>query len=102
MKTKLQNYKAVLIMLVAIAGLVACLVFTVARLLYVETDLRSEDSQTSLWQITQAQFEATLAAESFARSAAGEAFSTPEQEPAFRMAILVSRIAVLLEGPRGS
>ena len=70
MKTKLQNYKAVLIMLLAIAGLVACLVFTVASLLYVESDLRSEDSQTSFWQITQAQFEATLTAESFAGSAA--------------------------------
>ncbi len=87
-------------MLVAIAGLVACLVFTVARLLYVETDLRSDDGQTSLWQITQAQFEATLAAESLARAAAGEPFSTREQEPAFRMAVLVSRLAALLEEPQ--
>ncbi|HVK90295.1 MAG TPA: PAS domain-containing protein, partial [Mycoplana sp.] len=100
MKRRLQNYRAVLIMLVAIAGLVACLVFTVARLLYVETDLRSDDGQTSLWQITQAQFEATLAAESLARAASGEPFSTREQEPAFRMAVLVSRLAALLEEPQ--
>ncbi|KAB0266088.1 sensor histidine kinase [Microvirga brassicacearum] len=99
MRFKPQNYKAVFIMLVAIAGLVACLVFTVARLLYVEADLKSEDNQTNLWQITQAQFEATLVSESLARTAANDTFTTPEQEPNFRFAILISRLAVLLEGP---
>ena len=101
MRFNLQSYKTVLIMLVAIAGLVACLVFTVARLLYVEADLRSEETHTNLWQITQAQFEATLASESLARAAAKDTFATPEQAPNFRFAILVSRLAVLLEGPQG-
>jgi PAS domain S-box-containing protein len=100
MKLSLQSYRTSLITLVAMAGLVACLVFTVARLLNVESDLRSEDTHTNLWQITQTQFEATLFAESLTRKAANEALSDPESEPGFRLAILISRLAVLLEGPQ--
>lgn len=101
MNFSLQSYRTALVTLVAIAGLVACLVFTVARLLHVESDLRSEDTHTNLWQITQTQFEATLLAESLAREAAGEQRVDPEERPDFRLAILVSRLAVLLEGPQG-
>lgn len=99
-KLSLQSYRAALVTLIAIASLIACLVFTVARLLDVETDLRSEDTHTNLWQITQTQFEATLFAESLARAAANEAIDDPEQAPNFRLAILVSRLAVLLDGPQ--
>jgi PAS domain S-box-containing protein len=100
MKLSLQTYRTTLITLVAIAALVACLVFTVARLLNVESDLRREDTHTNLWQITQTQFEATLFAESLTRQAANEAFADQESEPNFRLAILISRLAVLLEGPQ--
>ncbi|MCB5177482.1 MULTISPECIES: sensor histidine kinase [Microvirga] len=101
MKLGLQTYRTSLVTLVAIAGLVACLVFTVARLLNVESDLRSEDTHTNLWQITQTQFEATLFAESLTRKAANETIADPQSEPDFRLAILISRLAVLLEGPQG-
>src|SRR5690349_7726278 len=101
MTVSLKSYRTALVTLVAIASMVACLVFTVARLLDVENDLRSEDTHTNLWQITQTQFEASLLAESLARSAAHETFADPEQAPDFRIAILVSRLSVLLEGPQG-
>ncbi|MCB8820884.1 sensor histidine kinase [Microvirga rosea] len=97
----MKSYRTALITLVAIASMVACLVFTVARLLDVENDLRSEDTHTNLWQITQTQYEATLLAESLARTAARETFVDPEQAPDFRIAILISRLSVLLEGPQG-
>jgi PAS domain S-box-containing protein len=100
MKLNLQSYRTSLVTLVAMAGLVACLVFTVARLLNVESDLRSEDTHTNLWQITQTQFEATLFADSLTRKAAGEASVDAQAEPNFRLAILMSRLAVLLEGPQ--
>lgn len=101
MSFSLQSYRTALVTLVAIAGLVACLVFTVARLLHVESDLRTEDTHTNLWQITQTQFEATLLAESLARDASGEQGMDPEEKPDFRLAILISRLAVLIEGPQG-
>ncbi|HZH52050.1 MAG TPA: ATP-binding protein [Microvirga sp.] len=101
MRLGLQTYRTSLVTLVAIAGLVACLVFTVARLLHVESDLRSEDTHSNLWMITQTQFEATLLAESLTRKAAGEPVADPQLEPDFRLAILISRLAVLLEGPQG-
>jgi len=100
MTVSLKSYRTALITLVAIASMVACLVFTVARLLDVENDLRSEDTHTNLWQITQTQFEASLLAESLARAAAHESFADSEQAPDFRIAILISRLAVLLEGPQ--
>ncbi|WP_210483053.1 sensor histidine kinase [Microvirga antarctica] len=100
MRINLRSYKTVFIMLVAIAGLVACLVFTVARLLYVEADLRTEDTHSNLWQITQTQFEAALVSESLARAAVQDTFAQPDQEPRFRYAILVSRLSTLLEGPQ--
>lgn len=101
MNANLKSYRTALVILVAIASMVACLVFTVARLLEVENDLRSEDTHTNLWQITQTQFEATLFAESLARFAARETFTDSEEAPDFRIAILVSRLAVLLDGPQG-
>jgi cell division protein FtsL len=56
MKISPQNYKSSLITLVVIAGLAICLIFTVARLLNVENDLRTEDTHVNLWQISQTQF----------------------------------------------
>ncbi|QRM31509.1 PAS domain-containing sensor histidine kinase [Microvirga sp. VF16] len=101
MKLKLKNYKAALVTLVAIAVLALSLAFTVWRLLNVEQDLRREDTHTNLWQISQTQFEAAVLAESLARAAMGETFLDPEQAPSFRLAILISRLSVLLEGPQG-
>jgi PAS domain S-box-containing protein len=101
MKIKLRNYKAAVVTLAAIAVLAISLAFTVWRLLNVEQDLRTEDTHTNLWQISQTQFEASIFAEVLARTAAGEAFADPEQAPTFRLAILISRLAVLLEGPQG-
>lgn len=101
MKLKLKNYKAALVTLAAIAVLAISLTFTVWRLLNVEQDLRREDSHTNLWQISQTQFEASVLAESLARAAMGETFVDPEQAPGFRLAILISRLSVLLEGPQG-
>src|ERR671912_1543559 len=98
MKIGLQSYKSSLITLVVIAGLAACLIFTVARLLNVESDLRTEDTHVNLWQISQTQFEAALLSESLARYAAQDAFENPEQTPVFRLAILISRLGVLFEG----
>jgi hypothetical protein len=55
---------------------------------------------TNLWVVTQTQFEAAVFAESLARKAANESFATQEQEPTFRTSILISRLAVLVEGPQ--
>lgn len=101
MNASLKNYRTALVTLVAIASMIACLVFTVARLVEVENDLRTEDTHTNLWQITQTQFEASLLAQSLAREAAHETFADVEEAPEFRIAILISRLSVLLEGPQG-
>ncbi|MGO4705373.1 ATP-binding protein [Microvirga sp. 2MCAF38] len=98
MPGKLKNYKSAILSLVAIATLTVCFALTVARLLHVETDLRSEDTHANLWMVTQTQFEAVLLAESLARSAAGEVIADPEQTPKYRLAILISRLSALLEG----
>ncbi|WP_114946817.1 sensor histidine kinase [Microvirga calopogonii] len=101
MRLNLNNYKAALVTLAAIAVLALSLTFTVWRLLNVEEDLRTEETHANLWQISQTQFEASILAESLARSATGETFSDREQAPEFRLAILISRMAVLLEGMQG-
>jgi PAS domain S-box-containing protein len=98
MKLKLRNYKASLVTLAAIGVLAISLTFTVWRLLDVEHDTRTGDSYSNLWEISQTQFEASITAESLARAAMGEAFTSPEQTPGFRVAILISRLSVLLEG----
>lgn len=101
MKPKPRNYKAALVTLAAIGVLAVSLTFTVWRLLNVEEDLRTEDSHAELWQISQTQFEASILAETLARVGAGEVITDPEQAPGFRLAILLSRLAVLLEGQEG-
>lgn len=101
MKPDQHNYRAAVVTLLAIASLAVCLVFTVTRLLTVERDLRSEDPHARLWQITQAQFEAETFAESLARKAANDSFASQDQEPSFRLVILISRLGLLLEGPLG-
>ncbi|WP_134499782.1 sensor histidine kinase [Microvirga pakistanensis] len=98
MKLNINNHKAGLVTLVALAVLALSLTFAVVRLFDIDRDLRTEDTHANLWMISQAQFEAALAAESLARYAAGEEFSNVEQAPPFRLSILVSRMAVLLEG----
>ncbi|PVE24078.1 hypothetical protein DC522_12325 [Microvirga sp. KLBC 81] len=100
MKFALPSKKAAIVTLFAIASLVAYLGVTVMRLVDVERDLRTDTMQTNLWVTTQTQFEAAAFAESLARQAAQENFATPEEEPAFRATILISRLAVLLEGPQ--
>ncbi|MDP8921028.1 MAG: hypothetical protein M3O00_19540, partial [Pseudomonadota bacterium] len=100
MRFGLNSYKTALVTLVAITSLVACLGFTVARLFEVERDLRTDGLYTNLWVVTQTQFEAAVLAESLARKAANESFATQEQEPTFRTSILISRLAVLVEGPQ--
>ena len=101
MKFRLRNYRTALITLAAIGVLAISLTFTVWRLLNVERDLRTENTYKNLWQISQTQFEASVLAETLARVAIGETFSDPEQAPDFRLAILISRMAVLLEGQHG-
>jgi len=101
MKFKLRTYKTALITLAAIGVLAISLTFTVWRLLNVEQDLRAENTYKNLWQISQTQFEASVWAETLARVAIGETFSDPEEAPDFRLAILISRMAVLLEGQHG-
>ncbi|MEZ0170920.1 ATP-binding protein [Microvirga sp. TS319] len=100
MKLNLSNHKAGLLTLLTTVVLAVSLSFAVVRLFDIERDLRSEDTHANLWMISQAQFEAALMAESLARSAAGEDFADPEQAPDFRLPILISRVAVLLEGPQ--
>ncbi|SCY79861.1 PAS domain S-box-containing protein [Microvirga guangxiensis] len=100
MKLNVKNHKAGLVTLLAMAVLAICLSFAVARLFNIERDLRSEDTHTNLWMISQSQFEAVLMAESLARYAGGETGTQLEQTPEFRLAILISRISVLLEGPQ--
>jgi PAS domain S-box-containing protein len=80
---------------------VACLAFTVTRLLNLESDLRNEDTYSNFWQFSQAQLESALLAESLNRVALGEPFSKQEEEPSFRITILLSRLAVLMEGSQG-
>jgi PAS domain S-box-containing protein len=101
MKLSSNSHKAALLTLVAIASLVASLGFTVARLFEVERNLRTDGTYTNMWVITQTQFEAAILAESLARKAAGESFSSHEQEPSYRSTILISRLAVLVDGPQG-
>jgi PAS domain S-box-containing protein len=101
MKLLLKNYKAALITLFAIASFIICLGFTVARLLEVERALRTDGMYTNMWVVTQAQFEAAILAENLARKAAGQSIATQDQEPEFRINILISRLAVLVEGPQG-
>jgi PAS domain S-box-containing protein len=101
MRFSLHNYKTALVTLLATASLIVCLGFTVARLFEMEHKFRNDGSFTAVWFVTQAQFEAAILAETLARVGANESFSTPEQQPLFRSNILVSRLAVLLEGPQG-
>jgi PAS domain S-box-containing protein len=98
MKLKLRNYKASLITLAAIGVLAISLTFTVWRLLAVGEDSRAGDSYSNLWEISQTQFEASVVAEALARTATGESFASPEETPGFRLAILIRRLLVLLEG----
>jgi PAS domain S-box-containing protein len=98
MKLKLRNYKASLITLAAIGVLAISLTFTVWRLLAVGEDSRAGDSYSNLWEISQTQFEASVVAEALARTATGESFASPEETPGFRLAILIRRLSVLLEG----
>ncbi|MBQ0821492.1 PAS domain-containing protein [Microvirga sp. HBU67558] len=98
MKLKLRSYKASLVTLAAIAVLAISLTFTVWRLLHVEQDSPNGDLYSNLWEISQTQFEASVIAETLARAAMGESFATPEQTPAFRLASLISRLSVLVEG----
>ena len=90
-----------MVTLIAIASFVVCLGFTVARLLEMEREFRNDGTLSTVWYVTQAQFEAAILAESLARAAANDRFEKPEQEPGFRTNILISRLAVLLEGPQG-
>lgn len=101
MKLLLPRYKAAVVTLFAIACLVVCLGFTIIRLLDLERDLRVDGVHTDIWMVSQTQFEAAMLAEALARKAAREEISIPEQDPAFRITILISRLAVLLEGPQG-
>jgi hypothetical protein len=101
MKVGLNGYKAALVTLVPIASLVVCLVFTVVRLFEIERDLRTDGMYSNIWFVTQAQFEAAVFAESLARKAGGEDPLPEDQSPAFRADILISRLAVLLEGEQG-
>ncbi|MEE1657752.1 PAS domain-containing sensor histidine kinase [Microvirga sp. CF3062] len=90
-----------MVTLLATASLVVCLGFTVARLFEMEHEFRNDGSVVTVWYVTQAQFEAVVFAETLARVAANESFSTPEQQPGFRTNILISRLSVLLEGRQG-
>jgi PAS domain S-box-containing protein len=101
MRFSLNSYKGAVVTLMAIASLVVCLAFSVARLFEVERSLRTDGMHTNIWLVTQAQFEAAILAESLARKAANGTFSTPDQKPGFRANILISRLATLLEGPQG-
>ena len=101
MRLSFNGYKAATVTLLAIAGLVVCLGFTVVRLFEVERSLRTDGMYTNIWLVTQTQFEAAILAESLARKAADANFSSPDQEPGFRADILISRLATLLEGPQG-
>lgn len=98
MKLNISNHKAGLVTLLAVAVLALSLSFAVVRLFGIDRDLRTEDTHANLWMISQAQFEAALMAESLARYAAKDDFRVPEQAPAFRLPILISRMAALLEG----
>jgi len=101
MKPQRPRYKAAVVTLFAIAFLVVCLGFTIIRLLDLERDLRTDGMHTDIWMVTQTQFEAAMLAEALARKAAREEIAVPEQDPAFRITILISRLAILLEGPQG-
>jgi PAS domain S-box-containing protein len=98
MKLSLHNYKSALVTLVAMASLIVCLGFAVVRIFEMEHELRNDGTYTDVWFVTQAQFEAAILAESLARAAINESFDAPEQAPGFRTTILISRLAVLLEG----
>jgi PAS domain S-box-containing protein len=80
------------------ASLIVCLGFAVVRIFEMEHELRNDGTYTDVWFVTQAQFEAAILAESLARAAINESFDAPEQAPGFRTTILISRLAVLLEG----
>jgi PAS domain S-box-containing protein len=97
MRLNLQNKKEGIITLLAMVILAGCLALAISRLFDVEQDLRREDTHTNLWQISQTQYEAVLLAESLARVAAGRSLAD-EETPEFRLTLLISRLAVLIEG----
>lgn len=98
MTFNLHNQRGFLVTLLAMILLAGCLAFAVSRLFDVERDLRSEDTHSNLWHISQTQFEAALLAESLARAGANESYSDDTQTPGSRHAALINRLAVLLEG----
>lgn len=98
MKFSLNGYKAALVTMVAIASLVVCLAFTVVRLFGIERDLRTDGMYSNIWFVSQAQFEAAVFAESLARQAGSENAIAEDQKPGFRVNMLISRLAILLEG----
>jgi PAS domain S-box-containing protein len=101
MRFSLHHYRTALVTLLATASLVVCLGFTVARLFEMEHEFRNDGSVSTVWYVTQAQFEAAVLAESLSRAAANESFSAPDQQPGFRTNILISRLSILLEGRQG-
>jgi PAS domain S-box-containing protein len=98
MRLNLQNKKEGIITLLAMVILAGCLALAISRLFDVEQDLRREDTHTNLWQISQTQYEAVLLAESLARVASGQTLANEEETPQFRLMLLISRMAVLIEG----
>ncbi|MGO4386287.1 ATP-binding protein [Microvirga sp. 2YAF29] len=98
MKLITQSRNGGIITLLAMMILIGCLAFAVSRLIEVERDLRSEDTHSNLWMISQTQFEAVLLAESLARATSSQAILDEEQTPSFRFTILISRLGSLLEG----
>ncbi|MBB3019380.1 PAS domain S-box-containing protein [Microvirga lupini] len=101
MRFSLHHYKTALITLAATASLFVCLGFTVARLFEMEYEFRNDGTVSTVWYVSQAQFEAAVLAETLARVAANESISTPEEQPGFRANILISRLSILLEGRQG-
>ena len=98
MRFSLLHYKTALITLLATASLVVCLGFTVARMFEMEHEFRNDGTVTSIWFVTQNQFEATVLSETLARITANDSSSKQDQQPGFRTSILISRLSILLEG----
>lgn len=89
--------RSTVVTLVAITSLIGCLVFASVRLLQADNTLRVR-TESTLWLVTQSQYEAMLFSKAMALAAAGE----PADGGALaeRHAILLSRVGMLLEGPQ--
>lgn len=88
---------ATIVTCVAIASLIGCLAFAAFRLYQADHELREKDTESYVWILSQAQFEAARFAEAVTRSVLEEQPAAP-QELHERFDVMIGRMHALTEG----